>query len=74
MVDQHDMVPQPGKKRNKQKQEARTRQTLLNYRAETQQKGSEKRTETIKTTKTAGWHLLNKTSSTPDIATGSRAC
>lgn len=53
MVDQHDMVPQPGKKRNKQKQEARTRQTLLNYRAETQQKGSEKRTETIKTTKTA---------------------
>lgn len=33
--DQHDVVPQPGKKRNKQKQEARTRQTSLNYRAET---------------------------------------
>lgn len=44
----------PEKKRNKQKQEARTRQTLLNYRAETQQKRGEKRTETIKkTTKTA---------------------
>lgn len=56
MVDQHDVVPKPRKKtkRNKQKQEARTRQTLLNYRAETQQKRGEKRTETIKkTTKTA---------------------
>lgn len=31
--DRHDVVPQPGKK--KQKQEARTRQTSLNYRAQT---------------------------------------
>lgn len=40
-------------KTNKNGKHGLDRRTLLNYRGETQQNGGEKRTETIKTTKTA---------------------